>query len=147
MNRTLRLFIAVLYAGLALFTSCKKSDHTKTDDTTTTIDKSQVNGMFSGLRDGAQTYTVVAGFSRRVWCADSTFINFYPNSFQDKDGKIIDSQVITLQVIEMNKLGTIIANHSTTATSTGVLTSCGQIYISATLNGNEVFTNRYGIGF
>ncbi len=147
MNRTLKLFIVVLYAGAAFLTSCKKSDKGTTNDTTTTTDKTQVNNMFSGLRDVAQTYTVMAGYSKRVWCADSTFINFYPNSFKDKNGKAIDSQVITIQVMEMYKVGSMIANHSTTATSTGVLTSGGQIYISATLNGNEVFPNKYGIGF
>jgi hypothetical protein len=126
----------------SIFFSCKKE---KTGhDPLTTIPKSEV---FSGLKSSAQVLTVQAGMAKTIFGKDGTMLNFYPNSFKDKNGNVINNGTITIELIEMYKPGDMIANWATTTAGTQSLQSGGQIYINAYKNGQEIDVNKYGIGF
>jgi hypothetical protein len=90
----------------------------------------------------------MAGRDTVIMGQDSTVMHFYPNSFMLANGNIITTGSINIQLIEMYTPGVMIANGATTtATDGSMLQSGGQVYIRATMNGNEVFANKYGLGF
>jgi hypothetical protein len=140
-----RLF-ALIFLAAIFFGSCKKKE-TNSTSTITAADKAQLNSLFAPLRTTPQHFTVTAGVDNKIIGADSTILNFYPNSFKDKNGNIITSGSIDIELVEMYKAGDMIANRASTTTSSGVLTSGGQVHIGASMNGDEVFANVYGIGF
>lgn len=103
--------------------------------------------LFSGLRTSAETFTVTAGTTRTIVGAKGTGIRFYPNSFKDAAGNTITSGTINIELTEMLKPGDMIANFTTTTDDGNMLRSGGQVYIKATMNGNEVFANKYGLAY
>jgi hypothetical protein len=132
-------------AALLVAGSCKKPDNTSGSIETVTTN-SDIS-TFDALRSTPQTFTVTAGTAKSLLGAAGTYLRFYPNSFKDKNGNIITSGTINLELIEAYEIGDMIANRAATVTNTGVLTSGGEVNIKATMNGEEVFANKYGIGF
>ena len=74
-------------------------------------------------------------------------MHFYTNSFKTAAGAIITSGTINLQLVEMYKPGDMIANRATTMANGRILQSGGQVNIIATMNGETVYANKYGIAF
>jgi hypothetical protein len=74
-------------------------------------------------------------------------LHFYTNSFKNAGGCIITSGTINLQLVEMYKARDMICNRASTMASGQILASGGQIAISASMGGQAVYTNGYGIGF
>jgi hypothetical protein len=141
MNRKLLFAAAACCIATIIGFSCKK----KADDTSTiTTSKS---ALFSGLKSDAQVFNVTAGVPGKVVGKNGTVIHFYPNSFRDKNSVTITSGTINIELVEMYKPGTMIANGATTSTSTALLASGGQVKIKAWKNGQEVFANTYRIAF
>ncbi len=103
--------------------------------------------MFSALRSAPQTFTVTAGIGKKIKGASGTLLEFYPNSFMDKNGNILTSGTVNIELTEMYSVGEMIANRTSTTTSYGVLNSGGEVNIKATMGGQEVFANKYRIGF
>ncbi len=105
------------------------------------------------MRTTPLTITVNAGIDTIVYAANGTKLHFYTYSFKDKNNIILTSGSIYVQIVEMYKPSDMICNRATTVTATGdPLTSGGQVTIKATFAstsraGEEVFANKYGIGF
>ena len=74
-------------------------------------------------------------------------VKFYPNSFKDANGNIITSGNVSVKLTEMYHPGDMIANRATTMAGGKVLMSGGQINMTASMNGHEVFANKYGVQF
>ncbi len=111
-------------------------------------DETKLNQLFSGLRTMPQNLAVTAGFSQTVYGINGTRLTFYPNSFKDKVGNILTKGIVNIQLTEIYTVGDMIANRVATTTADGrLLASGGQVFITATMNGEEVFANRYGISF
>jgi hypothetical protein len=120
---------------------------TPTITPTASYSKKNLNKLFSALKSTPQSFTVTAGTYRTVVGAAGTILKFYPNSFKDASGTIITSGTITIKLTEMYKPGQMIANRATTTANGELLRSGGQVYISATKSGSEVYANKYGIAF
>ncbi len=108
---------------------------------------SSLNQLFSRLRSTPQSLSVTAGRDTIVYGTKGTMLHFYTNSFKDVNGSIITSGTISLQLIEMYKAGDMICNRATTMANGQILQSGGQITLNATMNGQTVYANAYGIGF
>jgi hypothetical protein len=145
MNYTLRTTAALCAATLMLNASCKK--HPDNTSEPTQYDRTQANKAFAPLQKTPQKFTVTAGVAKKIMGAEGTILSFYPNSFKDKNGNIITTGNIDIELTELYKLGDMIAHRTSTVTSAGVLTSGGELNIKATMNGQEVFANTYGVGF
>jgi hypothetical protein len=140
MKRTYLAVFAIFSIAVIIAISCKKN----ANNNGTAIPISQ---LFAGLKTAPQNFTVTAGQSQTIIGSDSTVINFYPYSFKDKNGNIITSGTVDIQLIEMYKPGDMIANQTSTTAAGQLLQSGGQVNITATINGEEVFANKYGIAF
>ncbi len=110
--------------------------------------KVSLNALFKDLRSTPETQCVTAGIDQTVVFNKGTKLTFYPNSFKDAAGNILTSGEVCLEMVEMYKPGDMIANRASTVTKEGdLLISGGQVQIKATMNGKEVFANKYGIAF
>jgi len=125
--------------------SCKKVQ----SNPTTIINSSQsLNQLFAGLRYTPQGLSVQAGRDTIVYGTKGTMLHFYANSFKTAAGSIILSGTIYIQLVEMYTAGDMIANRTSTITASGkLIQSTGQVNIVATMNGETVYANKYGIGF
>ncbi len=155
-------FPALIAASLMLIASCSKNSsdtnpvfnpntgntnlHTYTEPDTN-YDRSHLNQLFSALRYTPQTFSVTAGQMTTVHGASGTLLTFYPNSFKDVNGNLITGGTVQLKLVEMYKPGSMIANRAITIDNNGILQSGGEVYISATRNNQEVYANKYRIGF
>ncbi len=135
-----RALIICLVAFTCIFSCTKK-------DSTTSYDVSHLNEYFAGLRTTPQNITVQAGRDTVVSGASGTLIHFYPYSFKDAAGNTIRSGNISIKLVEMYKPGEMIANRTSATADNMPLQSGGQVNIVATLNGNDVVANVFGIGF
>jgi len=115
--------------------------------TDTTSDKSKLNTLFSAFHNSPQVINVTAGVPQVVICNKGTKLTFYSNSFKDAAGNTITSGTVTLKVVEMYKPGQMIAERAGTTSGNELLVSGGQINITATMGGAEVYAGKYGIGF
>ncbi len=148
MNQYKNTLVAALGAAIIVAPSCKRTDPTPSSPSSVvTIDKSAGMGYFTSLRSTPQTFTVTAGVDTKIKGAKGTLIHFYPNSFKDKNGVVVTSGIVNIQLIEMYQPGDMIVNCTSTETSDGVLTSGGELYIHATMGGQELKANKYGLGF
>ena len=121
--------------------SCRKSNNT-------TASKQSLNQLFSGLRYTPQDLSVKAGRDTIVYGTNGTMLHFYTTSFKDANGNIIVGGTVNLQLTEMYKAADMICNRTTTSTTDGqLLASGGEINITATMNGQAVYANKYGVGF
>ena len=146
MTRTLLITLVFAFGASVTLVNCKKKDQNTAPPDITKVSSAM---MFSELSNKPQTFTVTAGRDEVILGKDSTIVHFYPYSFKDAAGNILNSGTITIELVEMYKTGKMIANHATTMLSTGEpLKSSGQIYIKAyAANGVEVFAYRYGLSF
>ena len=137
------LSILLLGTIAALFVaSCKPK---KVD---TSSSGQSLTQLFSGLSPAPQLFTINAGRDTAVYGAAGTLLHFYPKSFKTASRGIISSGTIIVQLVEMYKPGDMIAARTSTVTDGGkLLQSAGQVAISATMDGQTVYANKYGIGF
>jgi len=135
----LTLFTVYAIVAVSVF-SCQKSYNARGP-------QMSLNQQFAGLRTAPQGLSVQAGRDTVVFGAKGTMMHFYTNSFKYANGSIITSGTVYLQLIEMYKPGDMIANRATTTANGQPLSSGGQVSIVASMNGQEVFANKYGIGF
>ncbi len=161
-NTIMKKFASVVAACCLLMAvsmpSCKKGG-----TATPSVAQPSLNQLFAGLRYTPQTFTVQAGRDTAVFGAQGTLMHFYANTFLHGDGTVITSGTITIQLIEMYKPGDMVANRTTTMTTSGqLLQSGGEVYITASMtttsqyigvNGlpsnttETVLVNKYGLGF
>lgn len=140
-----KVSIIVLLPSIVVVTvlSCKKTKSSKISNYT----KLPFNQLFVSLRSTPQNFSVAAGRDTIVY-GTNTSLHFYSNSFKDANGSIITGGVINLQLVEMYTPGDMIKNRATTTLSNGqLLRSGGEVNIIATVNGQEVYANMYGISF
>lgn len=137
---------SLLYSFLLLL--ALSSCHKKNADTSFEIsdERSQLNSSFSDLRAPSQKFTVRAGIVQTIYGEQGTKISFYPKSFKDHTGNILTG-VVNIELIEMYRPGAMIANRAGTTVDGKLLASGGQVYIKATMGGQEIFANKYGIRF
>ena len=145
MKRSLFSIALIGMVAAALVFSCSKSYNSH--GTIVSVQTQTLNQLFAGLRSTPQGLSVTAGRDTIVYGARGTMLHFYANSFKTADGTTITSGIINLQLIEMYKPGDMIANRATTMANGQILQSSGQVKLSASQGGIEVFTNGYGIGF
>jgi hypothetical protein len=112
-----------------------------------TYSKTGLNTLFAGLKSTPQTFTVTAGTYSTKFGAEGTVLKFYPNSFKNGSGQVISNGTVTIKLIEMYTPGPMIANRATTTANGKFLRSGGQVKITATMNGQTVYANKYGISF
>ncbi len=147
MKRVYTCLLAFCSLAALFATSCKKSGSSNYGVVSVNTDESRLNQLFAGLRTAPQNISVTAGASQTVYCLNGTKLTFYPNSFMDKEGNTLVKGIVNLQVTEIYTPGDMIANRVATTSGGKLLTSGGQVQIAATMNGEEVFANKYGIGF
>ncbi len=141
-----KTFLSFSLLGIVVFItvlSCSKNY----SNNSTVYSPQSLNQLFAGLRSTPQSLSVQAGRDTIIFGANGTMLHFYTNSFKTASGTIITSGTINLQLVEMYKAGDMIRNRATTMVSGQILQSAGQVTIDATMNGQEVFANVYGIGF
>ena len=141
-----KAFLSIVLTGIIAIVIILSCNKTNNPNTVTSVAPS-LNQLFAGLRTTPQNLSVTAGRDTIVFGANGTMLHFYTNSFKTLSGTIITSGTVYLQLIEMYKPGDMIANRATTMANGQILTSGGQVTISATMNGQTVYANVYGIGF
>ncbi len=144
MKRAFFLSLLALTTGLIVSSnfSC-----TKSYDSTGAPTKQSLNQLFSDLKSTPEHFEVTAGIDTLITGQGGTKLRFYPTSFKDASGQIITSGKVDVDLVEMYKFGDMIANRATTTTKGGMLMSGGQLFISATQNGQQVSANKYGVAF
>ena len=141
MKNVLFFLSMVFIASWIAILGCKKSNNSASPST-------PLGQLFTGIASTPQNFTVIAGRDTVIYGTDSTMLHFYANSFKDATGNTITNKFINIQLTEMYKPGEMIRNRATTITTDGnMLQSGGEINIVATMNGQEVFANKYGVGF
>lgn len=137
-------FLSVLCVAFLSVLSCKKNHYNPNDPVYVTP---PLNKLFADLRSIPQELSVTAGRDTMVFGSKGTMLHFYANSFRYANGATITSGIIKLKLVEMYKPGDMIRNRATTMAGANLLRSGGQISVDATLNGEKVNTNKYGVGF
>lgn len=138
--------LLIMSSLLLLVASCRKADyHVSTVIKAT--DKTNINTLFASLRTHPEFFDVEAGVYSEIRASKGTRFRFYPYSFKDKGGKIITSGTVRISVIEMYGAGASIANRSVSLSGNQLLHNTGQVYITATMKGEEIRVNKYGIDF
>ena len=132
----IRFLLALAVVGSAM--SCSKSYN---------AGNKSLNQLFSGIRPASQQLTVIAGQDALVYGTLGTKLHFYANSFKDANGNIITGGTVNLQLTEMYTTADYIENRTSTVSGDALLTSGGEINLIATLNGQRVYANSYGITF
>ena len=133
--------LAVLFA-----TSCSKPSVTGSKPVPVP-DKSRLNTLFAAFHTTPQYLQVTAGAYHVVYGANGTKLSFYPNSFRDAKGNMLTSGTVTIRLVEVYSHEQMMADRVATTAGGTLLTSGGQVQILATMDGQEVFANKYGIGF
>ncbi|WP_118973886.1 hypothetical protein [Taibaiella koreensis] len=135
---TLSLLFGTL---MVLLSACKKEDIILNNG-------NQLRYLFLHLQTTPQSFTVTAGIDQTVTGNKGTLLKFGPQSFKDAQGNLISSGTINIELTEMYKPGDMIANRvATTTVGQRRLQSGGSVKVVASMNGNEVFTSGYSIGF
>lgn len=135
--------LSVLTAcALLLSASCGKQYNSKPN-----YNKAGLNALFKELRSKEQHFVVTAGTTVHISGKEGTSLVFSPTSFKDAAGNIITSGMVDVTIVEMYKGGSMLANRASTMCGTRPLQSTGQINITATLNGQPVYSNGYKISF
>lgn len=156
------LWSLLLIASIVAITvsACRKTPGPKSNDPFVPLDSIGTGGtgnsgssgqsvakLFEMLKTPPQIITVPAGVEQTVYANKGTELNFHPNSFKDAYGNVITSGDVQVSIVEMYQTGAMISNRASTTAEGELLESGGQIYISATMGGQEVFANSYGVGF
>ncbi len=145
MKKTLLSLSIAGIAAIIFIASCQKTYNPQ--GTIVTGATPSLNQLFAGLRTTPQGLSVTAGRDTVVYGAKGTMLHFYTNSFKDANGSIITTGTINLQLTEMYKASDMICNRATTMANGEILQSGGQITIVASMNGQQVTANAYGIGY
>jgi hypothetical protein len=160
MKRTLHITL-IFCIAIAVIAGCRKPNNSRTTDINTGPistggqpptfpggTQPSLNQLFKELRYTPEVKCVTAGILQVVTFSKGTSLTFYPNSFKNAAGTTITSGTVCIEMIEMYKPGDMIANGATTtATNGGLLRSGGQVHINATMDGQKVYVNKYGITF
>lgn len=139
--------VAATALGLLFGMSCRKTPTESVSTPTSTSSAWTKSALFSSLRTAPFKFSVDAGVPSVGYGPQGTKLVFYVNSFKDGTGNVISSGKIDIELIEMYTPGSMIANNAVTTCNGQLLRSGGQLKITATQNGKEVYANRYGIGF
>lgn len=111
-------------------------------------DISGLTQLYNDLKATPQEFTITAGSTTNITGELGTVIKFYPHSFKDKNGNIVNNGTIKVYLTEVLDPQHMVANRVQTVTeSNRLLSSGGAIHIVATLNGDTLATNGYGIEF
>ncbi len=158
------LSFTLLCCALAVgYTACQKKANTTNASSTTgtyippfsappniagpSTDKTKLNSLFAEFRSTPETLSVPAGVLATVTGSQGTKLTFYPNAFKEAAGNTIITGTIDLKLIEMYRPGQMIANRATTVSGGSLLSSGGQVYLTATRGGLKVYPSKYGITF
>jgi hypothetical protein len=154
--KTIKKSIVFLLITASVFTSCKKDDikpdivqeqttptgQSPTTNTTTAFSSSMGNLFKDNRNDAKQVFTISAQSGGIINGNKGSKISFDPYSFKDKNGQIITTGNVTVELIEaLNYKDMLLINVETTSTVDGnklVLKSGGQVKITATSNGEEL---------
>lgn len=153
--------VCITLFALTLASCSKKSDpgnpvfgnpghdqvHTYTDPSILTVDRSHLGQLFSSLRVVPQTLMVQAGQYTKVHGANGTLLSFYPGSFKDAAGNVINSGTVQIELVELYRPGYMIRQRAGTTVDGQLLQSGGQVKITAAMNSQPVYASKYGIGF
>ncbi len=139
--KRLVIILIIFMITISIANSCKKK---KMEDS---YDLTHKDELFADLKTKPQGIAVQAGRDTTVYGKDTTMLHFYPNSFKDASGNIITSGTVNIELVEMYKTGDMVMNRTVTSANGKLLKSGGQVSIKATMNGKEVFANKYAIGF
>ena len=143
MKNTLKIAAATLIAAAIAFTACRKNYNSAGATASNSI-----YPLYAGLVDVPQNFSVQAGRDTVIYAAQGTMLHFYPYSFKTAQGSTVTSGQVNMQITEMYTPGSMIGNRTSTVTGDGsILSSAGEVKITAFMNGNELFANKYGIGF
>lgn len=135
------IIVSVLIAG------CGRDPDPVSTLSGSSLTRSEAFAAYNHLKQTPQVFTVTAGTYQRIVGKDSTVITFYANSFKDASGNIINSGDVKIELSEYYTAADMIANRMPTVTANGLLTTSGSINIRATVNGEIVDANKYGIAF
>ena len=141
-----KVFISLSFTGILaiiLIASCQKNYN---PSQIVNVKKSP-NQLFSALRYTPQTLSVTAGRDTIIFGAKGTMFHFYTYSFTNTAGTVLTSGTVNLQLVEMYTPGDMIANRAATMANDQLLQSGGQVSVLATMNGQTVLINKYGLGF
>lgn len=140
-TKFLKYLALIALPGLAI--SCKDDKENNNSNDLTVL-----TNLYNELRSDAQEFVIQAGANTNITGAMGTVIKFYPNSFKDKNGSTVNSGNIKIFLTEVLDPKHMVANRVQTVTeSNQLLSSGGAINIVATLNGDTLATNGYGIEF
>lgn len=135
--------ICMALAAITVLSSCSKDDSNQAPDFS-----QELQSMLDSLKLPMENITVNAGTPGTVTGSQGTYLSFDANSFKDVNGNIINSGTINIRLRELYTLGQMVVNNTNTYTQNGTwLTSAGQVQIIATQNNNNVYANRYQLGF
>jgi len=132
MKRTIKMiFIGAIALALGFFGGCKK-------DSSSTVQT--LKGFFNETGVPVQTFTINAGTFQKVVGAKRTIIYFNPNSLLDGNGNPVTGSVqVTLK--EIYTKGDMILSNATTTSNGVLLQSGGEIFLSASKNGQQLNIN------
>lgn len=132
-----------------LVASCKKADYKPSVSTAlTNVNSSTLaTSLFSSLYYPPQVINVTAGVYSTVTASHGTKLKFYPYSFKDYSGRTITSGTVQIGITEMYGAGAGLANRSVSLSGNELLQNGGQIYITASMAGQPISVNKYGVGF
>ena len=134
-------------AALLIIGACKKDTTNNTPQPPAGYSKKGLKQLFSPLQPGKQSFTVTAGTHSTIVGAAGTKLTFYPNSFLTATGQPVTSGTVQIQLIEATRIGSMIGARAITTAGGKLLRSGGEVYISATMNGQALTANKYGVGF
>ncbi len=142
--KKISIWAFALFAIAATMYSCRKNYSAQSGAAEGTA---AIAGLLDSVGARPQVFTVTAGVASSKAGAQGTVLNFYPNSFKDANGNIITSGNVTVTVTEMYSAADALANKTSCLSGGELLRSGGQVKITATMNGQTVYANKYGIGF
>jgi len=155
MNRIPRMLSFVLIAVLFALACTKK--YTKPADVPpptyntggpTTFPVIPMNELFKDFRYNPEVHCIIAGVRDSVTLSKGTSVVFYPWSFEDAAGDTITGAVVCVSAVEVYNTGDMIQNRTTSVSKDGdLLTGRGQVYISATMDGQKVYVKKYKVLF
>lgn len=107
----------------------------------------QPQQALADIRTAAQKFTIPAGTATTITGAQGTRLQFGPGSFT-LAGVPVTAGTIEIQLIELYRFGDMMSQGATTVMYNGaLLTTGGQIYVSATSNGQALASGGYDIAF
>lgn len=152
-------YYCTIIAIILTAASCLKKPNTPVVYTPTTIttvtptgvtgyNYTDINALKAAIALPTRTYTVRAGQYTVITTNGGNRLVFYSNSFKDAAGNILTSGNVDIEVLEASGLGNIIRSQAMTVDNNGqMLRSGGEMRITATMAGQPVFANKYGVQF